>query len=63
MRFSCKDCEKRFPGCAQNCEDYKAFREKFDEINRKRRQHDRVMEFTIELASQRKESFRKSNKK
>lgn len=37
MKTPCKGCEKRYVGCHAKCEDYKAYRVPFDEMQEKRR--------------------------
>jgi len=44
MKSSCKGCEKRVPGCHGSCEEYKAFRQQQDEINKKRQAANEINE-------------------
>lgn len=34
----CKDCKKRYQGCHDSCEEYKQFKKKCEEMNKKYRE-------------------------
>jgi hypothetical protein len=33
----CKNCSKRYPACSMECEDYKAYKERLNSFNEKRK--------------------------
>lgn len=38
LKANCKDCQKRYPGCHDHCEDYQACRKKYLEEKAKERE-------------------------
>ena len=57
--YSCKNCDKRFPGCHASCPAYKAEKEKHEQ---EKGEKDKAKRISDGIYSQRKESFRKVNK-
>lgn len=51
----CKDCQKRYPGCSGNCEDY----EKYMEDHRARKQYLSPSACDLYLADKRRERKKK----
>ena len=36
----CKGCAERYPGCHDNCEKYKAWKSRLDEVNKRRKEYE-----------------------
>ena len=36
----CKGCSERYPGCHDNCENYKAWKSRLDEVNKRRKEYE-----------------------
>ena len=34
MKSPCKDCDRRYPGCHDHCEDFKAFRAEVERVKK-----------------------------
>lgn len=55
----CKGCEKRFPGCHSECEDYLEERRKLDEYNEEKYRENEIVAVEIELTRERKRKWNK----
>jgi len=58
---SCKGCQKRHLGCHSDCEDYKAYKEEVERINKARRKDDNYSDYLRQSADRtmRKKKWKK----
>ena len=58
-RFSCRGCEKRYPGCHDHCDTYKAERAEYEKL----KQRDAVEKYLRDRASRVYDAHAKYEKK
>lgn len=61
MTNSCKDCEKRTPGCHDRCADYQEYRAK--RIETRRRRAEKVKKDSLLYSTHEKEIWRRLKRK